>query len=359
MDCITEMRCGVSSGIRHHSRFTIHDLLFTIHDSPFTIHHSRFTIHDSPFTIYYSRFTLYDSQRQMKTAIVHSDIYLKHDTGPGHPESPERYGRVMEALRSDEDLWNSCEIMEAREVSKGIIQAAHAKEHYKLVENAFAEGIEALDNDTMISIHSFDAAVLAAGAVCGGIEAVMSGEADNAFAAVRPPGHHATAERAMGFCLFNNVAVGARYAINRYKEIERVAIVDWDVHHGNGTQGIFYADPDVFFLSMHQYPWYPGTGSRGERGFGRGLGYTMNVPVKAATPAAEQRRMFDDAISDIASRFRPDLVIISAGFDAHESDPLGLLLLEDEDFRAMTRTVKDWAAEACGGRVVSALGGRV
>ncbi len=293
----------------------------------------------------------------MKTAIVHNDISLKHDTGPGHPETPERYRVVMEALKGDEELWHSALVLEAEEVSKGIIQAAHTKEHYKLVENAFADGIEALDNDTMISIHSFDAAVHAAGAVCGGIEAVLSGEADNAFAAVRPPGHHSSAERAMGFCLFNNVAVGARYAINRYKEVERVAIIDWDVHHGNGTQGIFFDDPDVFFFSMHQYPWYPGTGSRGETGFGRGRGYTMNVPVKAATSAREQKRMFDDAVSDIASRFTPDLIIISAGFDAHESDPLGLLLLEDEDFRDMTKTVKQWADEACDGRVVSALEG--
>jgi acetoin utilization deacetylase AcuC-like enzyme len=293
----------------------------------------------------------------MKTAIIHNDISLKHDTGPGHPETPERYRVVMEALKGDEALWNSSLIVEAEEVSKGIIQAAHSREHYKLVENAFAEGYEALDNDTMISMHTFEAAVTAAGAVCGGIEAVMSGQADNAFAAVRPPGHHATAENAMGFCLFNNVAVGARYAMNRYKEIERVAIIDWDVHHGNGTQGIFFDDPDVFFFSMHQYPWYPGTGSRGETGFGRGRGYTMNVPVKAATAASVQKRMFDDAISDIASRFKPDLIIISAGFDSHESDPLGLLLLENEDFREMTKTVKGWADETCGGRIVSALEG--
>ncbi|HUF04232.1 MAG TPA: histone deacetylase [Aridibacter sp.] len=293
----------------------------------------------------------------MKTAIVHNDIYLKHDTGFGHPETPERYRRVMEALKGNEKLWSSCEIIEAREVSKGIIQAAHSEEHYKLVKNAFANGYEALDHDTMISMHTFDAAVYAAGGVCAAIDAVMEGKADNAFVAVRPPGHHATAENAMGFCLFNNVAVGARYAQNRYKEIERIAIIDWDVHHGNGTQGIFFDDPSVFFFSMHQYPWYPGTGSRGETGYGRGRGYTMNLPVKGGTEADIQRSLFDNAISDIAGDFKPDLIIISAGFDAHLTDPLGLLRLEDPDFRAMTKVVKDWAADVCEDRVVSALEG--
>ena len=293
----------------------------------------------------------------MKTAIIHHPIYQKHDTGIGHPETPRRYEVVINALKNDKKLWGSLTEIQPEQVSKGIVQAAHTKEHFEHIENAFSEGVEFLDADTVISMQSFDAALYGAGGVCRAVDAVMSGEAENAFVAVRPPGHHATAENAMGFCLFNNVAVAARYAQNKYTEIERVAIVDWDVHHGNGTQGIFFDDPTVYFFSMHQYPWYPGTGSRGEIGYGRGKGYTMNVPVKAKTEAREQKRMFENAIGDISKIFKPDLIIISAGFDAHLTDPLGQLKLEDDDFVSMTKTVKEWAAETCNGRVVSALEG--
>lgn len=293
----------------------------------------------------------------MTTALIHHPIYEKHDTGDGHPETPERYRVVIDAIKADGRLVENLIEVTPDKAQQGIVQAAHTKEHFRRVENAFAEGLNRLDADTVISMQSFDAALFAAGGACRAVDAVMNGEASNAFVAVRPPGHHATAEHAMGFCLFNNVAVAARYAQNKYKDIERVAIVDWDVHHGNGTQGIFYVDPSVFFFSMHQYPWYPGTGSRGETGHGRGAGTTLNIPVKAHTPADEQKRSFESAIEEISKQVKPDLIIISAGFDAHLDDPLGQLLLVDGDFRSMTTTVMQWANEVCGGRVVSCLEG--
>lgn len=295
--------------------------------------------------------------RNMKTALVHHPIYEKHDTGPGHPETPMRYLAVMEALRADNAIWESLNEITPEKASKGLVQAVHTPQHFKRAEGAFENGLDRLDADTTISMKSFDVSLFAAGGAVAGVDAVMQGEAKNAFVAVRPPGHHATAENAMGFCVFNNVAVAARYAQNNYKEIDRIAIIDWDVHHGNGTQGIFYDDPSVFFFSMHQYPWYPGTGARGETGFSRGLGTTLNLPVKANTRAEEQTRMFEAAIEDIARKFRPDLIMISAGFDAHRTDPLGQLQLEDADFNSMTETVKQWAGDVCGGRIMSCLEG--
>jgi acetoin utilization deacetylase AcuC-like enzyme len=291
----------------------------------------------------------------MTTAIVHHPVFREHDTGPGHPETASRYTVVMEALRSSSGL-NLVEV-EAHSAPRGDIQAAHSPQLYKTVERVVSEGTGYLDADTVVSMRSLDAATHAAGAPCQAIDLVMSGQVNNAFVPVRPPGHHATSERSMGFCLFNNVAVAAKYAQNHYAEIERVAIVDWDVHHGNGTQGIFYDDPSVFFFSMHQYPWYPGTGTRGEKGTGRGLGYTSNLPLRAATPANEQRRGFEAALEDINSTFVPDLILISAGFDSHIDDPLGQLLLADTDFTAMTRAVKQWANDTCQGRLVSCLEG--
>jgi acetoin utilization deacetylase AcuC-like enzyme len=292
----------------------------------------------------------------MTTAIVHNSVSTQHDTGPGHPECPQRYARVLEALRADTALWPSLLELDAPLAPRGDVQACHSPAHFKSVEKAVSSGIAHLDADTIVSLRSLDAALRAAGGACKAVDTVMTGVSTNAFVPVRPPGHHATSERAMGFCLFNNVAIAARYAQQKHKA-ERVAIVDWDVHHGNGTQGIFFDDPSVMFFSMHQYPWYPGSGTRSETGVSRGKGTTLNLPIKAATPRAEQVRQFEAALEEMAAHFTPDLIMISAGFDSHVSDPLGQLLLENEDFASMTRSVMDWAGAACAGRVVSCLEG--
>jgi acetoin utilization deacetylase AcuC-like enzyme len=293
----------------------------------------------------------------MATALLHHTISREHDTGFGHPEQPARYTTVLKALQADGELWAQLSEITAQPAPRGVIQAVHTPQHYKFVERAVSSGRGYLDADTIVSYRSMDAALYAAGAACQAVDLVVSGAAQNAFVAARPPGHHATSDKGMGFCLFNNVAVAARYAQQKYREVERVAILDWDVHHGNGTQGIFYEDPTVFFFSMHQYPWYPGTGTRHETGYGAGRGTTLNAPLPAETSAAEQRRVFATALEEIGNRFCPDLVIISAGFDSHREDPLGQLRLEDDDFVALTRIVKEWAAESCAGRLISCLEG--
>ena len=255
---------------------------------------------------------------------------------------------------SDRD-WLGMELVEAPAATRVQLERVHTATHVDSIEELAERGGGPIDLDTVASAGSWKAALHAAGGAVHAAERLI-GEGGFAFCGLRPPGHHSERDRAMGFCLFNNVAIAAAHSIAELG-VERVMVLDWDVHHGNGTQGIFYDDPGAFFFSMHQYPWYPGTGSRGETGHGRGLGSTMNVPVKANTSATDQKRAFEAAIEEISTKVKPDIIFISAGFDAHLDDPLGQLRLEDPDFISMTSTIKDWADEVCGGRIVSCLEG--
>jgi acetoin utilization deacetylase AcuC-like enzyme len=300
----------------------------------------------------------------MSTALIYSDEYLKHDTGR-HPERRERYRATLDGLMADEDLWQALVKLAPRAATAEELLRCHTESSIARVGEACLQAAlydqVALDADTVVSQHSETAARLAAGGACRAVDAVAGGEAESAFVACRPPGHHATVGRAMGFCLYNNVAIAARYAQAAYPDrIKKVLIVDFDVHHGNGTQDIFYADPTVFYYSLHQYPWYPGTGTSDERGLREGEGCTLNIPVHAMTPVEDYLRMFELGLESALRDFSPDLVIISAGFDAHEADPLGQLLLNDASYERMTRRLKE-AARSSGaggsGRLVSCLEG--
>jgi acetoin utilization deacetylase AcuC-like enzyme len=236
------------------------------------------------------------------------------------------------------------------------LEEVHTKDHIDRVRRAARNAPTSLDPDTAVSRESFDVALLAAGALLTACDEIMEGRAERAFCAVRPPGHHAEADRAMGFCLFNNVAVAARYLQKRHG-VDRVFIIDWDVHHGNGTQHIFYDDPTVFYFSVHQYPFYPGTGSAEERGEGEGLGTTLNVPLSAGQDDGVYRRVFEEQLVPALRRFRPGFVLISAGFDAHKDDPLGGMQVTEQGFATLTTLVCEAAEDVAGGRIVSVLEG--
>jgi acetoin utilization deacetylase AcuC-like enzyme len=291
----------------------------------------------------------------MTTALVYEPAFLTHETGH-HPENPERLRVIVSALQQDERLWTQFHHMEPREASDEDIMRCHSSRLIEQVRTLCDRRVPFVDLDTAICAKSFEVAKLAAGAATVAVDEVFNGNCANAIALVRPPGHHATSNRSMGFCLFNNVAIAARYAQVHYG-VDRVLIIDWDVHHGNGTQDIFYRDPSVFYLSTHQYPYYPGTGASGERGLDKGEGTTLNIPLSEGTPASTHREVFASALNAIEKDFPPDLIIISAGFDSRRGDPLGGLMLEDADFREMTRQVMDMAERNAGGRVVSVLEG--
>jgi acetoin utilization deacetylase AcuC-like enzyme len=291
----------------------------------------------------------------MAVQLIYESHYLKHDTG-AHPENAGRLEAILHALAKDEDLAKSLIRATPRPASTEDIVRCHREDLVFHIESACERGETYLDVDTRISPESYRVARLAAGAAVAAVDHVMAEDGGRAFGLIRPPGHHATITTAMGFCLFNNAAIAARYAQAKHG-VERVLIIDWDVHHGNGTQEIFWTDPSVFYFSTHQYPYYPGTGSADERGGGRGEGFNLNVPLAAGTSAHDHRQAFTDALHKIEQTFPPDLIIISAGFDSRRGDPLGGLMLEDSDFSEMTKEVLRLAEKHGAGRVIGLLEG--
>ncbi len=295
--------------------------------------------------------------RQAKpTGFVYDDVYLRHVTGSGHPERPERLEAIVARLQADGLLEKLIRI-KPRPAEEEWLTAVHTPEHIAALGELYEKGERfAGTRDTPVSESSYRVALSAAGGVLGAVDAVMAGEVRNAFCAVRPPGHHATPYKAMGFCLLNNVAIAARYVQQKYK-LRKVLIVDWDVHHGNGTQDIFYEDASVFYFSVHQYPFYPGSGSADEQGAGEGMEQTLNVPLPAGSGNAEFEHAFSQKLLPAARRFRPDFVLVSAGFDAHQDDLLGRMRATSEGFAQLTAIVKQIAEEHCHGRLVSVLEG--
>ena len=281
---------------------------------------------------------------------------MHHDTGAGPPEGSDRLAAILHQLAGG-PLWDKVVHLQAREAHREALLRVHSQPHL--------DQIAALDQvdrpvqitaDTTGSPGTHRAALLAAGAPMTAIDAILAGRADNAFCCIRPPGHHAEFDQIMGFCFFNNVAVAAHY-LRAECGIERVAIIDWDVHHGNGTQHTFESDESVLFFSIHQYPHYPGTGAAGERGFGAGQGLTLNIPVSAGSTDGDFLHHFEETLAPALANFQPEFILLSAGFDAHRSDPLGQILLSEEGYGKLSKQVLNMAANHCQGRLVSLLEG--
>jgi acetoin utilization deacetylase AcuC-like enzyme len=292
----------------------------------------------------------------MKTGLLLDRAFTEHDPGDHHPEAPGRIEAIINELTAS-GVADSCKPLPERSVTDDEVLLAHTDGYLKTVLREIDGSSGQLSTgDTNFGPNSLEVARKAAGGLLGAVDGVISGELRNAFCAVRPPGHHATPDRGMGFCIFNNAAIAARYAQQKHG-LKRVVIIDWDVHHGNGTQDIFYEDGSVFYFSTHQHPWYPGTGMKEETGSGQGKNTTLNTPLPAGSGMAEIEAAFRGPFTAKMKEFKPDLVIISAGFDSRLDDPLGQLTLSDKDFASLTRILSEMAGEFSEGRLVSVLEG--
>jgi acetoin utilization deacetylase AcuC-like enzyme len=291
---------------------------------------------------------------QAMTIIVYDDIYLEHDIGE-HVEGASRLTAIVDYLRA-ENAWPEKDIVEPRSATEAEVRLVHTQSLIDQIRRIAEGGGGHVDADTELCARSYEVALYAVGGVLTAIDKVMAGVAKNALCLVRPPGHHATPTQSMGFCLFNNAAIGARYAQQKHA-LKKIAIIDWDVHHGNGTQEAFYDDPTVLYFSMHRYPFYPGTGYVNETGRGAGKGVTINIPLPYGVSNTRYLEMFREVMSKHVEPFKPEMIIISAGFDGHVEDIIGNFCLHEEDFRLLTDEVCRVAEATCGGRVVSTLEG--
>ncbi len=289
-----------------------------------------------------------------KTGYIYDPFYLKHDNEP-HPENRGRLEAIENKVHAS-PIMDTLIRPQARKATEAEIGLNHSEGYITEVRNSCADNVRHLDGDTVICPDSYEAALLSTGAGLVAVDQVVDGECDNVFCAVRPPGHHAEYSRAMGFCLFNNVAIAARYALKE-KGLNRVFIFDWDVHHGNGTQHSFYSDSSVYYSSTHQYPFYPGTGDAAETGTGDGLGTTLNLPLRAYSGDDDYTQWIENKLIPEMQKYKPDLIIISAGFDAHQEDPLASMQVSTEGYGAMTRLLSKAADEICQGRLISMLEG--
>ncbi|RPH84511.1 MAG: histone deacetylase [Desulfobacteraceae bacterium] len=290
----------------------------------------------------------------MKTGIVRDPIYLEHLRGFPHVESPRRLEVLYDML--DRNFAGRLYPVSSRPAAPEELTAVHTPEHIRRVAATAGRVHDSLDPDTQTTAQSYEAALHAAGGVSALIDAVLDGEIENGFALVRPPGHHAEARRAMGFCLFNNVAIGAAYA-RRRRGLERILIIDWDLHHGNGTQHSFWHSPEVLYFSTHQYPYYPGSGALDEVGGKEAPGFTVNVPLSSGCLDEDFAQIFERILVPIGRQFKPELILVSAGFDTYYEDPLGAMMVTPKGFARLTRIVQDLAQAICRGRLVLALEG--